>query len=211
MDKLKGVFIGAFFVIFFVFWAGAEAKESHLYVKVERGNLRDSPKGGKIAEILQSTEMKIVEEKGNWVKVQITGWIWKPSTTPDKTVEFVNYKVTSLPANYSRDSRPQEAHIRAYFQFKNNYDKTLTGLLYKVKFFDMFEDLLYVTSCKDHLSISPGNVNPMDTFRYWEEYPLMAGEPYEKLRASAGRGAIKVEIAIQKAVFIDGSIIEFKE
>jgi len=53
-------------------------------LKIKKENLRASPKGTIIAEVLSSARMWILEEKGKWIKVQITGWIWKPSTVPSK-------------------------------------------------------------------------------------------------------------------------------
>jgi len=57
------------------------AQVQKLYVKVPKENLRAAPKGKKIGTLLEGTETTVLVEKGNWVKVQITGWIWKPSMT----------------------------------------------------------------------------------------------------------------------------------
>ena len=85
MGKLKNIFSGAFFAILILLCTGAQVQESHLYVKVEKENLRDTPKGNKIGEILQSTKMRILEENDEWVKVEVTAWIWKASTTAEKS------------------------------------------------------------------------------------------------------------------------------
>ena len=57
--------------------------EPYLYLKIEEENLRSSPNGKKIGTVLQKTKFKKLGEKGKWVKVQLTGWIWKPSLTDD--------------------------------------------------------------------------------------------------------------------------------
>lgn len=57
------------------------AQTRKLYVNVAEENLRNAPKGQKIASVVNGTEMLVLLEKDNWVKVQVTGWIWKPSTT----------------------------------------------------------------------------------------------------------------------------------
>lgn len=54
------------------------------YVKVPEENLRAAPNGKKLATLLEGTETQLLIEKDNWVKVQITGWIWKPSLTTVK-------------------------------------------------------------------------------------------------------------------------------
>ena len=57
------------------------------YVKEAKENLRDAPKGRKLGELNQATEMKVLETQGNWMRVSVEGWIWKPSTTEDKVVK----------------------------------------------------------------------------------------------------------------------------
>ncbi len=48
-------------------------------VTVDRENLRTTPGGPVLAEVLQGTTMPVVEERGSWVSVTLEGWIWKPS------------------------------------------------------------------------------------------------------------------------------------
>jgi len=57
------------------------AQISKLYVNVPQENLRNAPNGRKLGSLLEGTEMLPLVEKDNWVKVQVTGWIWKPSLT----------------------------------------------------------------------------------------------------------------------------------
>ncbi|MBN1466577.1 peptidylprolyl isomerase [candidate division KSB1 bacterium] len=56
-----------------------------VYVNVAEENLRNAPNGRKIGSLLENTEMVAVDENENWVQVQITGWIWKPSLSMIKT------------------------------------------------------------------------------------------------------------------------------
>ena len=170
---------------------------------------------------MRGTELKLIERKGKWIRVEVTGWIYEPSTTSNKNelkkvdnnksnlVEFVHSRVVSLPADFSRDSKPYSAHVKAYFQFQNNSNKTLTGLIYETTFLDSFGDVLYKTTMKDQLRVPPGKKNNMDGFWYWEDNPFIDGQPYDKLQAAAGAGTIKVKVKIKKAVFEDGSIINF--
>lgn len=55
------------------------SQTAKVYVSVPEENLRIAPNGRKIGTVLENTEMVAVAENGNWVQVQITGWIWKPS------------------------------------------------------------------------------------------------------------------------------------
>ena len=52
-----------------------------LRLKVEKENLRQTPGGQKIGEVLKNTELKVIRTEGRWVEVEIVGWIWRDSTT----------------------------------------------------------------------------------------------------------------------------------
>jgi foldase protein PrsA len=52
-----------------------------MYLNVPQENLRIAPNGKKIGELLEGTEMTILVDQEKWVKVQLTGWIWKESLT----------------------------------------------------------------------------------------------------------------------------------
>lgn len=108
MNIKKSRHIVVFFLVSFLFCVQAQERELW-YVKVEKGNLRNSPNGDRIAEVLQGTELKAIEEKDDWVKVQVTGWIWKGVITPDKT------KTTTLNKSQTRD----ETEITGGFAYKN--------------------------------------------------------------------------------------------
>lgn len=75
-------------VVFLLMWAialSSFAQTRKVYVGVQEENLRDAPKGQKIGALLQGTEMIVLYEQDNWLKVQVTGWIWKPSTSTTPT------------------------------------------------------------------------------------------------------------------------------
>jgi SH3-like domain-containing protein len=57
----------------------------HVKVKVEKENLRRTPGGQKIGEVLKDTELKIIGTEGRWVEVEMVGWIWRDSTTAQGT------------------------------------------------------------------------------------------------------------------------------
>ena len=63
-----------------------------MYVKVAEENIRIAPNGRKIGALLKGTQLTVLEERDNWVQVQLTGWFWKPSLTAfkasEKTGEF---------------------------------------------------------------------------------------------------------------------------
>ncbi len=49
-------------------------------VRAIRENFRLSPNGTKIGELVQGAELKVLEDRGAWIKVQVEGWLWKDST-----------------------------------------------------------------------------------------------------------------------------------
>ena len=57
--------------------------DQYLYVRDKTGNLRETPNGKKINQLLQKTKVKVVEEKGDWAKVTVEGWIEVKSLTDD--------------------------------------------------------------------------------------------------------------------------------
>ena len=59
----------------------AQDTPQRMYVDVETENLRIAPQGNIIGTLKSGTEAFVVEEQGNWLRIQITGWIWKDSMT----------------------------------------------------------------------------------------------------------------------------------
>ena len=220
MKRCKWLSVGAIALLFCINEMVLAQESQSRYVKPETENLRATPNGRKVGTLMRGTELKVIDRKGKWIKVEVTGWIFEPSTTANKNeikkvikksnlVEFVNSRVESLPADFSRDSKPYGAHVRAYFQFRNNSKKTLTGLVYETTFLDSFGDVLYKTTMKDQLKIPPGKTNRMSSFWYWEDNEFIDGQPYDKLQSAAGAGTIKVKVKIKKAVFEDGTVVNF--
>lgn len=75
------------FVILFLLAgaAGLYGQNSGLYVRESTENLRNGPNGERIGEITSGTPVEVLEKRPDWVKVQITAWIWEKSLTADPT------------------------------------------------------------------------------------------------------------------------------
>ncbi len=71
----------ALFVILAMAHLNSLVAQTRLYVNVPEENLRTAPNGRRLGTVLEGTELTRLEENDKWVKVQITGWIWKPSLT----------------------------------------------------------------------------------------------------------------------------------
>jgi len=50
-----------------------------VFIKEASENLRLSPNGTLITQLPQATKATVLGQQGNWVAVQIVGWIWRPS------------------------------------------------------------------------------------------------------------------------------------
>ncbi len=63
----------------------AFAQDAAHYIKIDSENLRAAPNGKIIAKAQGGTTVTVLERQGNWVKVELTGWIWDKSLTSDPT------------------------------------------------------------------------------------------------------------------------------
>lgn len=78
------VILSLLFVMLHVFLINeifAQGGIKKLYVNVEKENLRAAPQGQKIGTLQKGAEAVVLVEKEKWVKIQITGWMWKESMT----------------------------------------------------------------------------------------------------------------------------------
>lgn len=80
-----------------------------LRLEVEKENLRQTPGGQKIGEVLKNTELKVIRTEGRWVEVEIVGWIWRDSTTA-KGMEI---------QRTSQESGKGTTKIKGGFSYKN--------------------------------------------------------------------------------------------
>jgi len=71
-----------------------------LYVKGETLNFRNSPDGEKIGVLYLGTELDSIKEKGEWVKVNVEGWVWKPLTVSEKPKKVITEKPLFKPKIY---------------------------------------------------------------------------------------------------------------
>jgi len=72
---MKRLFSVVFILLFF-----QTLQSSSLFVTGEMLNIRQKPNGLKIGSLLKNTKMEVIEESGEWVKVRVEGWVWKPLT-----------------------------------------------------------------------------------------------------------------------------------
>jgi len=76
-------------------------QSSSLYVTGEMLNFRINPNVEKIGSLLKNTKLEVIEEKGDWIKVRVEGWVWKPLTSSEVKQEISK----ELTENNSQDYR----------------------------------------------------------------------------------------------------------
>jgi parvulin-like peptidyl-prolyl isomerase len=73
------IFYRIFFMLVIAGQSGAQGLATKMYISVPEENLRIAPNGKKTGSLVQGTETTVLVEQGQWLKVQVTGWIWKGS------------------------------------------------------------------------------------------------------------------------------------
>jgi len=102
---------------------------AHIYVNGEILNFRDYPNGNKIGMLNLGTKLSVLEEKGDWVKVRIEGWVYKPLTSSVKheTVQSINYEIIS---QYTLSDIKKSYNIRLNNKVSED---VLTKIAYEIK------------------------------------------------------------------------------
>ncbi len=88
-------------------FAQLEIKQGdELYIKQESENLRLSPNGTVICKLPQGTKVIGLAEQGNWVAVQLVGYIWKPSLSDSRfTIEGYNLRAYHILVHTEADAK----------------------------------------------------------------------------------------------------------
>ncbi len=174
-----------------------------LYVKPEKENLRATPNGSKIGEIDRGAKLKVLDKKGDWVKVSVEGWIWKNSTTSNleqikkvskgasgKKLELVDFDVKGLPVNTDVSRYSAEAVLTLYV--KNNTSKRIKAWKALVVIKNGFGDILFRTRLTDGTAnIAPGATEKASFS--WEDNQFISDEPYDKIMAYSKEN-LKIEL-----------------
>lgn len=71
--------------------ARGAAQTTHARVNAASENLRESPNGRRLGQLLQNAEVLILETQGDWVKISTTGWMWKKSLTQGTAADTKHY------------------------------------------------------------------------------------------------------------------------
>ena len=120
-------------------------------------------------------------------------------------IQYVDVKLEKYGRDYSRDSKPYDSHVRAYFQFKNISKLKIIAIKFDFVFKDAFGDELYSGEGSLDLALPPGVSNAMNQYYYWED---SYASPYKKLWSPVESGNVETDVVITKVVLSDGTVIE---
>ena len=186
------------------------------YIVPDRENFRLAPNGKKIGTLNHATKLKVIDKQGDWIKVNVEGWMYKPSTSEKllkkgaaSYVEHIKSKYQSLLADQKRKTKPRAPHLRAYFQFRNNSEKTIKAMRYEVEFTDQNGKALHEAIMNSTVRIAPGRKNRMTSFWYWKSDPFNNDEPYDRMRGPVETKTLTANIKIKEIVFHDNEKISF--
>jgi parvulin-like peptidyl-prolyl isomerase len=95
------------FIVLPVFGQLEIKQGDELYVKQESENIRLSPNGTVICKLPQGTKVIALAEQGNWVAVQLVGYVWKPSLS-DSRFKIEGYNIRAYHILLHTDAEANE-------------------------------------------------------------------------------------------------------
>ncbi len=84
-----------------------QVKQKEYFVKVQSENLRIAPSGEVIGKLSAGTKITSIREEGNWVKIRVEGYIWKPSLSDDPS-DVVGFKIHAMHILLKTEAKGQE-------------------------------------------------------------------------------------------------------
>jgi parvulin-like peptidyl-prolyl isomerase len=115
--NMSKLFLLVLMVLVFAQFADVAA-QTQVFVNVPEENIRVAPNGRKIGAVVENTEMIAIAEKDNWVQVQITGWIWKPSISTVKMTIKGDYRALHIMTKTRADAEAILKQINAGEDFR---------------------------------------------------------------------------------------------
>lgn len=183
--------------------------------------LHSAPGGREIGKIRYSHRGRLMQRRGDWVRVQIDGYIWQDSTVevqqiveikeevPSQPLQLADYQVRWFPQDFNRKQGPQRAHVIAHFDFQSTYKHPLSCLDYRVHFYDLQGRPLH------QLDVGcDANVTPLASGLYrqefiWKEYNSAAGDIYRRLKRNVQQKTVRIDLTLLKAYYTNGDILTF--
>ena len=139
-------------------WSQVVMRTGKMRVESSVENLRKEPGGQQFGTILKDSEVELIAQEGNWVRVKIDGWIWGPSLegfveedlktkSDDKVVESVDPLIELVP----RVRRLVNEGLGKFYGVNKDDDLRLLRIRFRVG--DIGLDRLLSRQCKLTLAV----------------------------------------------------------
>ena len=159
--------IAAFFMIVVLLYAGGIADTANLRIMNE--NIRKTPGGDKIGTVNENAGIEVVEENDNWVKVNITGWIWKNSLEISRENEYqgalsiASFDKNILEEEYNMELGRYINKIRLAVGFKNETDEVIMDFVGNIMINDIGGENLFTLKVDSRsYEIKPGETQDLE-------------------------------------------------
>lgn len=209
-------------VIWIVAWPSVGAWAEAPEIVSQGESLRASPGGEAIADVLRETRGRKLQRRGEWLRLQVDGYIWRASTSPlsqaketdskpRPPLQLLDYRVQWQPQDYHRHEGTPRAHVTARFHFRNNRPKSLACLEFQVKFLDLGGRLLH----QQEVSCTEGQIEHRGhdwwNTLLWKEQGGPAGTVYRQLADAARTDTIRIDLTPLQAWYLDGTTRRFDD
>ena len=115
------------------------ANANSIFVRIAKEKIRESPNGKHAGELVQGTKLNVIEQQGDWIKVQYEGWIWAKSTTTDYSL-IDNEKNCPLQVIRTWVEKNSAGTPEAHVIVKNISDKEIDAYKVYLHCFNAFDE-----------------------------------------------------------------------
>lgn len=182
--------------------AFAQGQVDTVFVRAESANIRLSPEGQELGTVTKNVPLRVVDRQGNWVKVQIEGWIWRASTTGNPNMistseievekgfallDLTDFEIGTLPAD-DRSGRTQPQAVLTLMLANNSSEdiRAWRGMLIVSNKFG--DKLLYTRLTDPSTQLAVGDTTAASFS--WPDNPEVTDDIYDILTVFSKEGLI---------------------
>lgn len=172
----------------------AAAEQKTVYVQTPDQAVRSAPDGTQLAIVERNVPLTMLEQKDDWVKVRLEGWIRASSLRSGESrslsaqqkavvpIELVEHEIVHLPAS---GSKLAQAQIK--LTVRNNTTATIGSWRGILIVQNPLNEIVFNSAVSDDRPLAPGAKNEVSY--YWED-----GEDQYKKLVSAPKGTLRVSL-----------------
>ena len=188
--------------------------------------VRSAPEGKVLAIANRGTHMLVLDQRGRWLRVRLSGWVYRPlppakpqtateeeqaEPAPKPPVELLNKTMVFLPQDYHRQTTPHRAHALVTLSFVNNSQELLTAIRYHLILRDAAGRAIVDKDYDSELIAAEDGSGLQPVRLLWLEQGGPAGEIYRSLKNAALKGGITMDVTLQAAYFPETGELELQK